>query len=112
MPTRNTLLLAVIVAALSGTMAAGAAEDKAAPAKEGTTVEKTVPDAAKAKSDAPAKDGDKQAAPNKTAKAKKVKPHDHASFHKSGVETEPAEKSSEAPEAPKTPAHDHQKFHK
>ncbi|HSD61859.1 MAG TPA: hypothetical protein VLC55_13490 [Burkholderiales bacterium] len=112
MSLKNTLLLTAIIAAMSGTLAAGAADDKATPAREGTTVEKTAPDAAKAKSDAPAKDADKQAAPKKTVKAKKVKPHDHSSFHKSGLETDPAAIPPEAPEAPKAQAHDHQKFHK
>lgn len=105
MSLKKTLLLTAIVAALSGSLAAQAAEDKAAPANEGTTAEKTVPDAPKAKGDAPA-------AASKAVKAKKVKPHDHASFHKSGVETEPAAKPSQVTEAPKAPAHDHQKFHK
>lgn len=105
MSARNTLLLATVIAALSGSLAAGAAEDKAPPLKEGTTVEKAVPDGPKAK-------GEEPTAPSKTVKAKKVKPHDHASFHKSGVETEPSAKPSEAQEAPKAPAHDHQKFHK
>lgn len=91
MSLKNTLLLTAIIAAMSGTLVAGAAEDKGAPGKEGTTVEKAVPDA---------------------PKAKKVKPHDHASFHKSGVETAPTANASEASEAPKTLAHDHQKFHK
>lgn len=91
MSLKNTLLLTSVIAAMSGTLVAGAAEDKGAPGKEGASVEKAVPDA---------------------PKATKVKPHDHASFHKSSVEAALTAKASEASEAPKTPAHDHQIFHK
>jgi hypothetical protein len=84
MTFRKTVMLAAVVAALSGATAAVAVEEKA-PAKEGAPAETALPE-----------------------KAKKVKPHDHASFHKSGVETERVARSSDA----KAPAHDHQKFHK
>lgn len=104
MSLNNTLLLTAIVAALSGGLAARAADDKAAPANQGTTAEEAFPDAPKAKGDPPPA--------GKTVTVKKVKPHDHGSFHKSGVETGRASTYPEASEAAKAPAHDHRKFHK
>lgn len=94
MSIKITLLLAAAVAALSGIPLTQAAEGDA-----------SVPKAA-----------EQQAAldsqPMKQTKVRKVKPHDHASFHKSGVENQPAAQPDQASRTPQAPAHDHQKVHK
>lgn len=94
MSIKPTLLLAAALAALLGSLPIQAAEGDTSAAQ--ATEQQGAPDKAV----------------KKQAKARSVKLHDHASFHKSGVDTGPGARPEQASDAPRAPAHEHQKFHK